>query len=145
LLACPRDHPAGHKGGPTWDTLDPDQRLLLEEGHCLREQALAACSGASRANRHATSLETLKYMVAAGEGCTLVPALAVAARDAVLYSPLPSTTYSRTIGLAWRRRDPRRAEFSNLVNKLKRIIHALDIKLPSRSNRTGIVRLIDCD
>jgi LysR family transcriptional regulator, hydrogen peroxide-inducible genes activator len=145
LLACPVGHPAGQKGGPTWDGLDPDQRLILEEGHCLREQALAACSGASRANRHATSLETLKYMVAAGEGCTLVPALAVAARDAVVYSPLPSTTFSRTIGIAWRKSDPRRAEFSILVDHLKRIILALDIKLPSRSSRTGIVRLIECD
>ena len=116
LLACPAGHPASQKGGPTWDKLDPDQRLLLEEGHCLREQALAACFGAGRTHRHGTSLETLKYMVAAGEGCTLVPALAVAARDAVLYSPLPSTAYSRTIGLAWRKSDLRYAEFSSKIS-----------------------------
>jgi len=142
LLACPVDHPGSHKGAPTWDKLDPDQRLLLEEGHCLRDQALAACSGAPRTSRHGTSLETLKYMVAAGEGCTLVPALAVAARDAVMYSPLPPGIYSRTIGLAWRKSDPRRTDFSILVDNLKRIILALDVKLPSRSNRTGIVRLM---
>ena len=40
LLACPKGHPATRKGGPTWEALDANERLLLEEGHCLREQAL---------------------------------------------------------------------------------------------------------
>jgi LysR family transcriptional regulator, hydrogen peroxide-inducible genes activator len=111
LLACPKGHPASRRNGPTWDRLDVEERLLLEEGHCLREQALVGCSAAGRINRLATSLETLKYMVAAGEGCTLVPALAVSERDAVVYSRLPGTTYSRKIGLAWRRSDPRAPEF----------------------------------
>lgn len=121
LLACPKGHPATRKGGPSWDGLGADQRLLLEEGHCLREQALAACSDAGRSHRLATSLETLKYMVAAGEGCTLVPALAVSERDGVAYSPLPATPYSRRIALAWRRSDPRTAELSALAAKLRQI------------------------
>jgi LysR family transcriptional regulator, hydrogen peroxide-inducible genes activator len=126
LLACPKDHPASRKGGPTWDALDPEQRLLLEEGHCLRDQVLAGCSSAG-SNRLATSLETLKYMVAAGEGCTLVPALAVSERDAVAYSPLPAGPYSRMIGLAWRRSDPRASEFSALTGKLKQITKSFDV------------------
>jgi LysR family hydrogen peroxide-inducible transcriptional activator len=85
LLACPKGHRASRKGGPTWDGLDVEERLLLEEGHCLRDQALAGCSAPGGSNRLATSLETLKYMVAAGEGCTLVPALAVSERDVVVY------------------------------------------------------------
>lgn len=121
LLACPRGHPASRKGGPTWDALDAEERLLLEEGHCLREQALAGCSAPGRTNRLATSLETLKYMVAAGEGCTLVPALAVSERDAVAYSRLPGTTFSRRIGLAWRKSDPRAADFSALAETLREI------------------------
>ena len=129
LLACPEGHPATRKGGPTWDGLDADERLLLEEGHCLREQALAACSGAGRSIRHATSLETLKYMVAAGEGCTLVPALAVSKRDAVVYSRLPRSAYSRKIGLAWRRSDPRATEFSALAGKLKQIANSFDVEV----------------
>jgi LysR family transcriptional regulator, hydrogen peroxide-inducible genes activator len=133
LLACPEGHPASQEGGPTWDGLDADERLLLEEGHCLREQALAACSAASPHNRHGTSLETLKYMVAAGEGCTLVPALAVAARDTVVYCPLASATYSRTIGLAWRRTDPRATEFSVLAGHLKCITQSLNIELQACS------------
>lgn len=126
LLACPKGHPASRKGGPTWDTLDAEERLLLEDGHCLREQALAVCSAAGRSNRLGTSLETLKYMVAAGEGCTLVPVLAVATHDAVVYSRPPGAAYSRRIGLAWRRSDPRFAEFSALAGTLKQIANSLD-------------------
>lgn len=74
LLACPKGHPASRKGGPAWHSLDAEQRLMLEEGHCLREHALVGCSTPGRTNRLATSLETLQYMVAAGEGRTLVPA-----------------------------------------------------------------------
>jgi LysR family hydrogen peroxide-inducible transcriptional activator len=127
LLACPKGHPATRKGGPTWDGLNADERLLLEEGHCLREQALAGCSAPGRSNRHATSLETLKYMVAAGEGCTLVPALAVSERDAVVYSRLSVPIHSRKIGLAWRRSDPRASEFSALTGKLKQIAISFDV------------------
>jgi LysR family hydrogen peroxide-inducible transcriptional activator len=129
LLACPEGHPATRKGGPTWDGLDVDERLLLEEGHCLREQALAACAAAGQSNRLATSLETLKYMVAAGEGCTLVPVLAVSKRDAVVYSRLRCTNYSRKIGLAWRRSDPRATEFSALAGKLKQIANSFDVEV----------------
>jgi LysR family hydrogen peroxide-inducible transcriptional activator len=128
LLACPAGHPASRKGGPTWEALDPDQRLLLEEGHCLRDQALAACSDAGRNNRLATSLETLKYMVGAGEGCTLVPALAVSQRDPVVYSRLPVASYSRQIALAWRKSDPRSVEFSELAGKLREIAKSFDMR-----------------
>jgi LysR family hydrogen peroxide-inducible transcriptional activator len=130
LLACPKGHPASRKGGPTWDGLDTKERLLLEEGHCLREQALADCSAPGGSSRLATSLETLKYMVAAGEGCTLVPVLAVSERDAVSYSRLvPGTSYSRQVGLAWRRSDPRASEFSALAGKLKQIANSFDVEV----------------
>lgn len=127
LLACPKGHPATKKSGPTWEGLDAQDRLLLAEGHCLREQALVGCSAPGRSNRLATSLETLKYMVAAGEGCTLVPALAVSERDAVVYSRLRGANYTRRIGLAWRRSDPRAAEFSALADRLKQIASSFDI------------------
>jgi LysR family hydrogen peroxide-inducible transcriptional activator len=126
LLACPDGHRATREGGPSWDALHAHERLLLEEGHCLREQALAACSGPGHGNRHATSLETLKYMVAAGEGCTLIPALAVSERDAVVYCKLPTATFAREIGLAWRRSDPRAAEFSVFARELKQIARSFD-------------------
>jgi LysR family transcriptional regulator, hydrogen peroxide-inducible genes activator len=78
------------------------QRLLLDEGHCLRDQALAASSDIAASNRHATSLEILKYMVAAGEGCTLVPIMAATDVIGIKYAPLGIEHYSRVIyfGLA---------------------------------------------
>ena len=81
VLAVPTGHPLAATGG----SVDPsvlagEQVLLLEEGHCLRDQALSVCrlTGASaRRGFRATSLETLRQMVAAGVGITLLPELAV--------------------------------------------------------------------
>ncbi|MDL2402465.1 LysR substrate-binding domain-containing protein [Rhizobium mayense] len=129
LLASPEAHPASLPGGPAWEALGGTERLLLGEGHCLREQALAACSSPESATRHATSLETLKYMVAAGEGCTLVPTLARGNGEFIHYTPLPDRRYSRTIGLAWRRSDPRDDDFRGLALGLKKISLALDPNL----------------
>src|SRR5260221_9296848 len=56
LLACPEGHPASQEGGPTWDELDADERLLLEKGHYLREQVLARCAAAGPSNSTAPSL-----------------------------------------------------------------------------------------
>jgi LysR family hydrogen peroxide-inducible transcriptional activator len=119
FLACPPGHAACAPGGLGWEGLAARERLLLDEGHCLRDQALAACSDVDVTNRHATSLETLKYMVAAGEGCTLLPALAATETSGLVCAALPSDIYSRTIGLAWRRTDPRDAEFHALADSLR--------------------------
>jgi LysR family transcriptional regulator, hydrogen peroxide-inducible genes activator len=115
VLACPEDHPACAPNGSGWDGLAARERLLLDEGHCLRDQALAACNDIAPSNRHATSLETLKYMVAAGEGCTLVPIMAATDVVGIKYAPLPLDRYSRVIYLAWRRSDPRASEFKDLA------------------------------
>lgn len=81
VLAVPADHPLAKRDGPVeLSVLTTENMLLLEEGHCLRDQALAVCqlAGASeRAGFRATSLETLRQMVAAGVGVTLLPELAV--------------------------------------------------------------------
>ncbi len=118
VMACPRGHWAASLNGEGWVGLEARERLLLEEGHCLRNQALAACAEIDASNRQATSLETLKYMVAAGEGCTLMPALAVAEVDGLQYVSLPAVDYSRTIVLAWRRSDPRTEDFNDLAANL---------------------------
>lgn len=65
-------------------------------------------------------------MIAAGAGCTLVPALAVSERDAVVYSRLPGSTFARQVGLAWRKSDPRAAELLALSDKLRQIARSLD-------------------
>jgi LysR family transcriptional regulator, hydrogen peroxide-inducible genes activator len=123
IMACPSGHRVLGSSGTPWTELDPAERLLLEEGHCLRDQAIAACADNSASNRHATSLETLKYMVAAGEGCTLMPALAATETNGLAYKPLPRAGYARTILLVWRRSDPRAAEFEALGESLKQFHH----------------------
>jgi LysR family hydrogen peroxide-inducible transcriptional activator len=86
--------------------------LVLSEGHCLREQALAACgrNGAAGGPLRAASLSTLLNMVAAGYGTTLIPALAAGvAQDAgIALRPLAAQA-GRTVRIVWRARFPRRA------------------------------------
>jgi len=123
VMASPSGHHANAPEGGGWSGLAPTDRLLLSEGHCLRDQAIAACSDVLASNRHATSLETLKYMVAAGEGCTLMPALAVSETSGLVYSPLSGAEYSRTIALVWRRSDPRSAELEQLARHLQEFKH----------------------
>jgi LysR family hydrogen peroxide-inducible transcriptional activator len=124
IIACPVGHRALGSSGVAWTELDRKERLLLEEGHCLRDQAIAACADVSASDRHATSLETLKYMVAAGEGCTLMPALAATRTNGLAYAPLPRAAgYARTIALVWRRSDPRATEFEELGERLKKFSH----------------------
>lgn len=100
--------------------------LLLEDGHCLRDQALAACSLAGtveHAEVRSASLATLSQMVAAGVGVTLLPtsALAVETRAG---SGLTSVAFDppaprRGIALAWRPSDPRQAHYQHLANALR--------------------------
>jgi len=111
VLAVPADHPLAAVGGPVdVGVLAGESVLLLEDGHCLRDQALSVCqlAGASeRSGFRATSLETLRQMVAAGVGVTLLPELSVRppvahSADIVLLrfaDPVPS----RRIAMFWRR------------------------------------------
>jgi LysR family hydrogen peroxide-inducible transcriptional activator len=111
LLAVPTDHPLADEPGPIdTATLAHQQVLLLEEGHCLRDQALEVCrlAGASeRMGFRATSLETLRQMVSAGVGVTLLPRLAVLppvpTSRALRYLELADPVPSREIAMTWRR------------------------------------------
>ncbi|WP_019832922.1 LysR substrate-binding domain-containing protein [Sphingomonas sp. PR090111-T3T-6A] len=119
LLACPETRAFAASPEDVWTTLPGDERLLLETGHCLRHQALDMCATPSASNRQGTSLETLKYMVAAGEGCTIVPALAAREVENLRYVELRGERFSRTIALAWRASDPRRAYFEALAMNIR--------------------------
>lgn len=121
-LACRDDHPATLGTGDLWASLKPRERLLLEEGHCLRDQALAVCDDVAPDQRQGTSLETLRYMVAAGEGCTLMPQLATTQVQGMSYLPLPED-FARTIVLAWRKSDPRADDFRALARTLREVKH----------------------
>jgi LysR family hydrogen peroxide-inducible transcriptional activator len=111
LAALPPEHPLAAQTVVAEADLAPDI-LVLADGHCLRDQALAACgrSGALGGTLRAASLSTLLNMVAAGYGTTLVPGLAAgAAEDAgILLRPLAARA-GRTVRLAWRASFPRRA------------------------------------
>lgn len=108
LLTLPEAHPLARGRGPvSLDRLDGERILLLEDGHCLRDQALAACARArvEELGYRATSLPTLVQMVASGVGVTLLPKLAVAtetARAAVAVRAIADPPPYRTLALAWR-------------------------------------------
>jgi LysR family transcriptional regulator, hydrogen peroxide-inducible genes activator len=112
VLAAPRSHPLARSRGPaTSEELDGASVLLLDDGHCLREQALAFCThaGADELGFRATSLPTLAQMVSAGAGITLLPTLAVATegrRSELAIRPLADERAFRTIGLIWRPTSP---------------------------------------
>ena len=103
-----------------------EKLLLLDEGHCLRDQALDVCGAGSRGREEvrATSLETLRQMVGMGLGVTLLPALAVDAgprtsRKAIEIRPFKAPPPGRTIGFVWRRRAPFPETFERMAATLK--------------------------
>jgi LysR family hydrogen peroxide-inducible transcriptional activator len=98
--------------------------LLLEEGHCLREQALAVCSNVKQrqlVNYGATSMTTLLQMVSHGMGLTLIPEIAVrteASRNNVRIVAFADPEPSREIGLIWRKQSERRNDFEALATAI---------------------------
>ncbi len=112
LLAMPHGHPlaVGHAPVANAD-LRRDDVLLLDDGHCFRDQALEVCSlaRARESELRATSLATLVQMVAGGAGITLLPALSARteAKSAGLTTrPIASASARRTIALVWRKHSP---------------------------------------
>ncbi len=104
--------------------LDPAGAVLLEEGHCLRDQALALCGATGQRPRHiAMSLETLKAMVAAGIGYSLIPVGAVPEGSGhgglVRYRTLVDTQVGRTVSLAYRRSRDRLDDVRLLASALR--------------------------
>lgn len=134
VLATPRDHPLGARALPARPAeLRDASVLLLDDGHCFREQALAFCANA-RAQElefRATSLSTLAQMVAGGSGVTLLPQLAVATetrRARLRIRPFVSPAPARTLGLVWRKRSP-------LVTTLRQIAAAIRAAYPDAKAR----------
>jgi LysR family hydrogen peroxide-inducible transcriptional activator len=123
VLAAPRGATILKKAGKLVDAdLDHQTVLLLEDGHCLRDQALAVCSRGGAIESlavRATSLPTLEQMVAGGMGVTLLPEAAaaslVSARGPVGTARFRAPAPGRTIGLAWRTSSARLREFRLLA------------------------------
>jgi LysR family hydrogen peroxide-inducible transcriptional activator len=112
VLCTPIDHPLGRGKGPlSLTALEEAEILVLDEGHCLRDQALAACTarGAHEAGFRATSLGTLVQMVGTGAGVTLLPQLAIpveSTRAPVTLRRFRTPEPGRTIGFVFRDRSP---------------------------------------
>ncbi|WP_135075941.1 hydrogen peroxide-inducible genes activator [Terasakiella sp. SH-1] len=124
--ALPLSHPmCDHKAIMPHDLYDEDL-LLLEEGNCIREHAMAACSWPSNKGPNefgATSLSTIVQMVANGLGITLLPQMAIEAGIDkgcdIKTIPLAQNSPPRDIGLVWRKTSGRAEEFKMLATFLK--------------------------
>ena len=127
-LAVSHQHAKANEKSVNVAELDEEQVLLLEDGHCLRDQALEVCkshNAVENTNFRATSLETLRQMVAANVGITLMPELAVTVQSAgVSYIPFAGANPpSRTIGIGWRTSSPRLALLGQMTRTLREAMH----------------------
>jgi LysR family hydrogen peroxide-inducible transcriptional activator len=125
VLAGRPGHPLLRRRGPaSLDELQGQRVLLLEDGHCFREQALALCAaaGAREAELTATSLFTLTQMVAGSAAITLLPQLALAVerrRSALAIRRFAAPVPGRTLVLAWRRQSPFRVALRALAGAMR--------------------------
>lgn len=116
---------------PSADSLREMRLLLLEEGHCFRDQALSFCnlqSGPPREVLDASSLSTLVQMVSAGMGVTLIPEMAVPVETrsaSVAISRFEAPEPTRTIGMVWRRRSPLAGQLTEIADIVRRSAEGL--------------------
>ena len=129
-VAMPANHRLSNRASIKLEDLRDETLLLLEDGHCLRDQALEICSGTDlheKQDFRATSLETLRQMVASGVGITLLPELAgrgaYGAARGVTIKPFVKPVPTRTIGAVWRKSSARREVILALAKQIK--AHAL--------------------
>jgi LysR family hydrogen peroxide-inducible transcriptional activator len=143
LLAVPSDDPRQEATRVAAEDIDQSRLILLEDGHCLRDQALAFCATAARSRTAsaggtvfgASSLTTVMQMVAGGYGVTLIPQIAadVERRDGrVKFLRLKNPQPGRSVGLAFRRTSPRQADFAALGEVVK---ESMDIAPAPTANR----------
>lgn len=122
LLAVNKNHALAKKKKISASDLKNKNLMLLEDGHCLRAQALEACSlfGAfEEQDFRATSLETLRQMVLSGNGITLIPQIAVKNDDKIVYTKIVNAP-SRSIGLYFRKNFIRRELVEEIAKLLKK-------------------------
>jgi LysR family transcriptional regulator, hydrogen peroxide-inducible genes activator len=123
FLAVPPQHPLAKKKTVEQSDLSNSKLLLLEEGHCLRDQALEVCHRVGMEEEQdfrATSLETLRQMVKAGTGITFMPQIAIQPDESgICYVPFKKPAPYRTIGLVWRKTTARMAVIEKLLPMLQ--------------------------
>jgi LysR family hydrogen peroxide-inducible transcriptional activator len=135
LLAVPSTDNRPESARVNAQDIDTQRLILLEEGHCLRDQALAFCSSVRRdVALGATSLATVMQMVANGYGITLLPRVAIdveARGRRVKLLRFAEPVPGRTVGLAWRRTSPRKADFVALGRLITATLGTGEVKRPA--------------
>ena len=146
LLAVPASDPRADSTRIAAGDIDQSRLILLEDGHCLRDQALAFCATAASRGRAsaaggtafgASSLTTVMQMVAGGYGVTLIPQIAADVErrdDRVKFLRLENPQPGRSIGLAFRRTSPRKADFAALGEVVKESVGGVSTGQPLRVN-----------
>ena len=125
LLTVSHTHPLAKRKSVKQQELHNKDILLLEDGHCMRDQVLSFCHRANAAetlNFRATSLETLRHMVAAGAGITLMPRLAAEGCPLAAFIPFDKPKPARTIGIAWRNCTTKLILLKEISNQIKKIM-----------------------
>lgn len=125
LLAVPSLHRLAKQKSIKQHDISNESILLLEEGHCMREQTLSLCykmKAVEAQHFRATSLETLRHMVAAGNGITLIPKLAQQVNDGITYIPFTTAKPMRSVGLYWRNSTAKGQLLEELAVETKKIL-----------------------
>jgi LysR family hydrogen peroxide-inducible transcriptional activator len=143
MLAVPSSDPRRETARIAVGDIDQSRLILLEDGHCLRDQALAFCATAARGRTAsaggtafgASSLTTVIQMVANGYGVTLIPQIAADVErrdDRVKFLRLENPQPGRSIGLAFRRTSPRKADFAALGEVVKEMMGVSPVNTANR-------------
>ena len=125
MVALPNGHPLAEKTTIKIQDLKAHTLLLLEDGHCLRDQALEVCSRfevREAEDYRATSLETLRQMVVAGLGVTLLPELAVGSPRGLTIRPFAKPTPTRIVGAVWRKSSTRTAAIAAVCDVIATVM-----------------------
>lgn len=139
FLAINDRHPIAKRKLVTLDDMFDLPLLLLDEGHCLRAQSLEFCAGIGKGESQsyrATSLETLRHMVASGAGCTLMPSLAATSSYGIQYVKFADPQPQRHIALVFRSATARRVLFTSMAREIREAIKPIrQLKALAASNR----------
>lgn len=129
VVAVPEQHDWSKRDDISSRDLSSEDLMLLGAGHCFRDQVIKACpdcmSGSSELTRtlEGGSLETIRYMVAAGTGITVLPCSSVSQQNSqhmdISVRPFQSPTPSRTVAIAWRKNYPRTQAIKAIIKAIK--------------------------
>ena len=121
LLAVPDSHKFAEKKRISRSDISGECLFLLDDGHCLRDQALDICTAKGATENEefrASSLETLRHMVIANKGITLIPKIASRSNDGLNYLEFTNPRPTRTISMVWRNTSPRKDLLHNIAQHL---------------------------